>query len=150
MDSSFQNPDTSNQSVQTPVRRRPDRLTVMLVLSFIGSGIGAFSYSFYAGMFDEIKLMYEDKTLAIPGLDLLMSGGVRYFLTGAILYWASFIGVYLMWKYKAIGIHFYTASQVLLLVLPMTMLKNYPFSYIELILTIFFIGFYWLHLKLMN
>jgi hypothetical protein len=150
MDSSFQNPDTSSQGEQLRVRRRPDRLAVMLVLSFIGSGIGAFSYSFYAGLFDEIRLMYEEKTLAIPGLDLLMSGGVRYFLTGAILFWASFIGVYLMWKHKTIGFHFYTASQVLLLVLPMTMLKNYPFSYVELVLTIFFIGFYWLHLKLMN
>lgn len=150
MDSSFQNPNLRSQGEQTQVRRRPDRLAVMLVLSFIGSGLGAFSYSFYAGLFDEIKLMYEEKTLAIPGLDLMMSGGVRYFITGAVLYWSSFIGVYFMWKYKNIGFHFYTASQVLLLVLPMTMLKNYPFSYVELALTIFFIGFYWMHLKFMS
>jgi hypothetical protein len=149
MESRFENPNTTGQEAPKETQRRPDRLTAMLVLSFIGSGIGAFSYSFYAGLFDEIKLMYEEKTLAIPGLDLLMAGGVGYFLTGAILYWASFIGIYLMWKFKAIGFHFYTASQVLLLVLPITMLKNYPFSYVDLILTIFFIAFYRLHLKLM-
>ena len=130
--------------------QRPDRLTAVCILSYIGSGAGAFAYIFYTLFYSQVKELYETKVIDIPGIDLLMSGGVRYFLTGAVLFTASFAGIWYMWRLRAFGFHIYTAAQVLLLVLPVTTLKDYPFSYIDLVLTLFFIVFYRFHLKFMN
>jgi len=98
--------------------KRPKILTILCILSFIGSGMGMIAYLFYGLMFNEVETMIEEGQFAFPGIEILMSGGNKYFLMGSLLYLISFAGVLFMWKMRAIGFHLYTAAQILMLILP--------------------------------
>ncbi|MCD4745786.1 MAG: hypothetical protein K8R58_05760, partial [Bacteroidales bacterium] len=78
------------------------------------------------------------------------SGGKGFFVTGLIFYTVSLFGAIQMWKLKKIGFHLYTVAQILLLILPVTYIKSYDFSYIELLLTGAFIIAYSTNLKYMS
>jgi hypothetical protein len=131
-------------------KRRPELLTAFCILSFIGSGMGALVYSMYGLFFPAMRQMFESGEMNFPGLDILMTGGQQYFITGAVLFSASLAGVVFMWKLKSIGFHLYAGAQILLLLLPVLLLKDYPFPYIDGLLTLAFILAYRFYLKFMD
>jgi hypothetical protein len=130
--------------------KRPDLLTILCIFSFIGSGLAAFSNLFIYLSFEEMLTIVEDYEIDIPGFDMMMSGGRRFFITGFILYTLSWVGALQMWKLKKIGFHFYTGAQLFLLLLPVIMIPNYPFSIISLLITLIFIAGYAVNLKVMK
>ncbi|MDK2910274.1 MAG: hypothetical protein PWR20_1841 [Bacteroidales bacterium] len=129
---------------------RPDLLTALCILTFIGSGTGAFVYWTYGLFFNEFQKLFAAGTLTFPGLDIIMSGGPKYFITGAILFSASLAGAILMWRLRAAGFHLYTAAQVLLSLLPVVMIKDYPFPVVDFAITALFILLYRYHLRYMQ
>ncbi len=130
--------------------KRPKILTILCILSFIGSGMGMIAYLFYRLMFNEVETMIEEGQFAFPGIEILMSGGNKYFLMGSLLYLISFAGVLFMWKMRAIGFHLYTAAQILMLILPFLALENYPVPFVDFIITLIFILLYRKFLPMMN
>lgn len=130
--------------------QRPDMLSALCILTFIGSGTGAFVYWTYGLFFKEFQQLYESGALTFPGLDVILSGGQKYFLTGAVLFSASLAGAILMWKMRAAGFHLYTAAQVLLSLLPVVMIKEYPFPVVDFAITALFIFLYWRYLSRMT
>lgn len=135
---------------QARPKKRPELLTAFCVLSYIGSGMGALVYSMYGLFYPSMRQMFESGEINFPGLDILMTGGQKYFITGSVLFSASFAGVFFMWKLKSIGFHLYTGAQILLLLLPFLLLKDYPFPYVDGLLTLAFILVYRIYLKWMD
>jgi len=133
-----------------PQEGRPKMLTILCILSFIGSGMGLLAYTFYGLMYNEVESMIEHGQFSFPGIEILMSGGSRYFLIGAFFYLISFLGVYLMWRMRTIGFHFYTAAQILMLIFPFLALENYPIPFVDFIITLIFIFLYRKFLPIMN
>lgn len=127
--------------------KKPELLKAILILSFIGSGLSAVVFSMYGLFFPELSRMFESGEINFPGLELLMAGGKRYFLTGAVLYCGSFSGVYFMWKGRQTGFHLYTGAQVLLLILPLLVIDGYPLPIFDGLITLAFILFYSRYLK---
>jgi len=130
--------------------KRTDLLTVLCVLTFIGSGLAAFSNLFIFLSFEEMLTIVDEYEVEIPGFDMMMSGGRRFFITGFILYTFSWVGALQMWKLKKIGFHLYTGAQIFILVLPVIMIVSYQFSIFSLLFTAVFIAGYAINLKFMK
>jgi len=137
----------TNNSKQKP---RPELLSVLCILTFIGSGLAVFSNLFIFMSFDEVLTIMEDYELGLPEFEMIMSGGKRFFITGFILYSISLIGAIQMWKLRKIGFHLYTVAQIFILLLPVVFIQAYQFSVISLLLTIAFILAYFSNLKFMT
>lgn len=130
---------------------RPDLLTILCILSFIGSGMGAVSNLFYAVNYSTVQDMKDHPLIVdFPGMDIIMSLPENYFVLSFILYSVSLFGAILMWRLKKIGFHFYTMAQIFLLFLP-TLYPQFPdFPILSLIITILFIVLYASNLRYMK
>lgn len=129
---------------------RPVLITVLLILTFIGSGMSAVSFLFVSMSYEEVMRIVEDVYSDFPGVELILSAKKSYFTIGFFLYTISFMGAVLMWKSKKIGFHFYTAAQIFLLILPMTTIPNFPFSILSVAVTGAFILAYSTYLRQMT
>jgi hypothetical protein len=127
-------------------------LKFLCVLTFIGSGMGAFAYGMIAAFYN-IFISLEPKTWEPEQQDLiklLLSGGRLFFLTSGLLYFLSVRGAFLMWQLKKVGFHFYTASQILILIAPLLFIKGFSMPAINVLLTAMFIFAYSAFLKIMR
>jgi hypothetical protein len=130
--------------------RRPTLLTVICILSFIGSGLSAISLFMVYASFEEIAPMLQDLGADFPGMEVFASATKNFFLAGSVLNLFSFIGIHLMWRMKKAGFHFYTGAQVLIILLPMIYIQDYPLPILDGIITALFIGLYATHYKMFN
>jgi len=141
--------DNFPKNIESP-KKRPDLLTVLCILTFIGSGMAAFSNLFIYLSFDEVTNILDDFEIDFPEFEMIMSGGKRFFLTGFIFYTISLAGAMQMWKLKKIGFHLYTGAQIFILLLPLAFIDNYQFSFVGLFITAAFIFAYFSNLKYMS
>jgi hypothetical protein len=127
-------------------------LKILCVITFIGSGLGFLSY----GIIGLVHSFFSSNLSLIPDeqnrelIGMLLSAGRMFFFLNAILYAVSFAGALLLWRMKKLGFHLYTASQLLLLILPMAYIKGFPMPGTNIFLTILFIWGYSGYLKLMK
>lgn len=145
------NQEKLEQTPQEP-QTRSKMLTVLCILSFIGSGFSIFGSLLYALFFDKFLDFYasNDSDLYRAMYDSLSILSPTYFLVELIFTIASLIGVVLMWKLRKIGFHTYTIANILILGLPLFFGVG-GFNYPTLILiTGPFIAMYGFQLKLMK
>ena len=127
-------------------------LKVLCVITFIGSGLGFLSY----GIIGLIHNFFTSNLSLIPDeqnrelIAMMLSAGRVFFFLNAVLYAVSFTGALLLWRMKKIGFHLYTASQLLLLILPLAFIKGFPMPGTNIFLTILFIWGYSGFLKYMK
>lgn len=117
--------------------QRPVFLTVLCILTFIGSGL--------ALLFTLIGLLaagaIESMASAFPMPTGVSAGPIKSIIL-LLLFGASLYGAILMWNLKRIGFYLYTAAQVVILIL--------GFGILSLIFTAAFIIMYGLNLKHME
>ena len=120
--------------MQEEPERRPEMLTVLCILSFINAvynGIVNFiSFAFYdsfvalleqmrngEGMFEEMAEQVGDNWETMTdAASLAFSVGKAYYFIEMVLFIASFIGVFMMWRMQKKGFHVYAISQILMLI----------------------------------
>lgn len=143
--------DTSDLSstIQQKIKR-PAALTWLCVLSFIGSGLSSTAYSFYALSYYELLDLIADGSLQLEGLEIIMGAGRKFFVMGSVLSMISLLGVSLIWRLKSVGLHFYTAAQVLLVMLYSTSIKGYQYVIFDILIAGIFILLYWRFRRIMN
>jgi len=137
-----------------PVETGPNLifLKILCVFTFIGSGLGFISY----GIIGLIRNFFSSNLALIPDeqnrelIGLLLSAGRTFFFLNALLYAVSFAGALLLWRMKKPGFHLYTASQLLLLILPLAFIKGFPMPGASIFMTILFIWGYSGFLKFMK
>ncbi len=149
-----------NNGTDTPAyqthQKRPTGLTILCVLSFVGSGISLFSHLmvwlFYNTFLD---LLASDIYSSIPNLNIeelesyLKAGGQLFFLISAVLFLFSLVGVYKMWHLKKIGIHYYAIAQFLLIVIPLLFISTNMPVFGALLISLLFVLMYARYLKIM-
>jgi hypothetical protein len=141
--------ETQNQNTQTIRKKRPELLTLLCILTFIGSGLAAFSNLFIFLSFDDVQNIISEYDFNFPEFEMVLSGGKKFFITGFVLYTISLLGAIQMWKLRKIGFHLYTGSQVFILLLPVVSINYYQFPVLGLIVTVAFIIAYASNLKYM-
>ena len=139
--------------------KRPDFLTLLCVLSFIGSGCALLSYLSVGLSFNTLRhLVFETDTYKAY-LDMrhmrvymafMFSLPQWYFLLNGLLYAASFAGVVLMWRLRRTGFHVYTIAQCLIILLGMLIVPGTDVPYGAIVWTGLFVAGYAVNLKHMN
>jgi hypothetical protein len=127
-------------------------LKILCIFTFVGSGLGLISY----GIIGLIHNFFSSNLSLIPDeqnrelIEMLLSAGRMFFFLNSILYGASLAGAILLWRMKKAGFHLYTASQLLLLILPLAYIKGFPMPGASIFLSILFIWGYSGFLKYMK
>mgnify|MGYP001293446563 FL=1 len=138
--------------------KRPQFITVLCVLTFIGSGFSFLSQIISFALYSKIPDLFyqmsnimggEIGELYIKTAELFVNMPRYYFLILAAVYVISIIGAFLMLLLRKIGFHLYTISQILYLGLPLLIIHS-PFNVPNLLLSMIFVLFYARYLKLMK
>jgi hypothetical protein len=130
--------------------KRPELLRILCILSFIGSGLSAFSNLVIYLSFDQLDLITDELVTTFPALSKILSGGKGFFISGFVLYSISLFGVVKMWNLKKIGFHFYTGAQIFILILPVITLEAFQVPILSILLTLAFVIAYSSQLKFMT
>ncbi len=144
--------EEQQQPVQNEASPNITLLKILCIFTFVGSGLGLVSY----GIIGLIHNFFSNNLSLIPDeqnrelIEMMLSAGRVFFFLNAILYAVSFAGAVLIWRMKKTGFHLYTASQLLLLILPMAYIKGFPMPGTNIFLTILFIWGYSGFLKYMK
>lgn len=131
-------------------QKRPDLLTVLCVLSFIGSGLSFFSYFMFSLSFDSISTVLTESEIDLPGMDMILNTPISFYYSGTLLFGVSLYGAIKMWNLKKVGFHLYTASQILLIILQTIYLNQYGFPYLSVFITAIYIFLYARNLAYMS
>ncbi|MFP4060775.1 MAG: hypothetical protein ACLFUC_09870 [Bacteroidales bacterium] len=128
--------DITNETQAVQANQRPPFLTVLCILTFIGSGLMAIIS--LLGLVASGAL--EGIASQIPGMPAVSGGGALLKVAVSfLLYLGSLYGAFQMWNLKKLGFYVYTGAQVVLLIL--------AFGWISLFFTALFILLYGLNLK---
>ncbi len=139
-------------------KKLPQLLKILLILTFIGSGLTLFSNFIIFLFFQPMKAMLESQ----GGLDTYQFMGTTmdlkpffsispwFYFTQAFLSALSLAGAILMWQLKKIGFHLYTIAQLCLLIAPQLFVRGMPFPGMELLLSGLFVFYYSRFLKIMD
>lgn len=132
--------------------KRPRLLSVLCVLTFLGSGLNVLSSLSIIVLHETFQTILQQliEQFDLPGMDILIQAPKEFFLVSAVLYAGSFSGAVLMWQLRKIGFHVYTISQILLLIAPLYFLKLPGPSVVDLFLTGFFVILYSTQLRSMR
>lgn len=139
-----------NESSNKEEIKRPETLSILCVLTFIGSGLAAFSNLVIYLSYNMLFETYESGGLNLPGTDLIFSYTKSFFFVSSIFYSISLAGAIRMWRLKKVGFHIYAIAQILLLIIPTLYIKTSQFPLPAVLITSAFILFYYRHLKYMN
>lgn len=153
-------PENTNYSTneQQQENKRPTFLTVLCVLTFIGSGFSFLSQIISYTLYYKIPDLFYQMSNVMGGeigelytktAELFMSMPRYYFLILGAVYVISIIGAFFMFMLRKIGFHLYTISQILYLGLPLLIIHS-PFNVPNLLLSMIFVLFYARYLKLMK
>ena len=131
-------------------QKRPDLLTILCILTFIGSGLGSFVFLMVTLSYEETMAIMEEQAKDFPGMKTFLTAKPGFFIMGSILYLTSLTGAIQMWKLRKIGFHMYVVSQLLIIILPLVYIKQFGFPYIDVIITSIFVFLYSRNLKFMH
>jgi len=143
MEEDFFNP----QETPTPVKR-PVILTILCILTFIGSGSSTVSFLMIFSSYNEVLPLMEEFTASFPALKPFITAPRSFFLAGFLLYLFSLIGASLMWRLNKAGFHFYTGAQIMIAFLPVFFIKDFPFPFLDGLVSASFIALYYSNYKL--
>ncbi|MCX6252723.1 MAG: hypothetical protein NTX61_18465 [Bacteroidetes bacterium] len=129
--------------------KRPLFLTVLCILTFIGSGLNFISSLLISIFFDTFRAVAGElaKTLDFPGMDMILNASHFFFVASFLIYAISAFGAYQMWNLLKRGFHIYTISQILLIISPMYFFKLATPSIADIIFSGLFILLYANNLK---
>ena len=148
---------TNNQNqVQSP-----RLLTVLAILSFIGSGLTFFSNLMTVFLYDtianvnvsELTALYSemfDESVLENSLSVISQAGRSFFVFGTLASAGSLYGVYKMWNLQKEGLHYYAISQLVILILPLIFVSPQMPVLSSLLLTTLFVLLYFRSFKMME
>jgi hypothetical protein len=136
--------------IQEPKPKRPQLLSILCILTFIGSGMGVMGFFAvamnYNASMEALKVLYAD----MPEASFLMQAPQNFFLISFILMSVSVVGALLMWNLRKIGFHLYTSAQLFYLLLPFIYFNNETNPFLNIILTALFVYLYARNLQFMR
>jgi hypothetical protein len=125
---------------------RPTLLTVLCILTFIGSGLSLLLYLLAAVLFGTMVEFLS----SIPGMSAVTGGGVGFFVIMFILAFISLFGAIRMWNLKKMGFYLYTVAQILMIIMPFVFITGSQIGVFGIVITVLFIILYGLNLKVME
>ena len=136
-------------------KNRPELLTILCILTFIGSGTSLLANGVLYLMFDQLKELIEQQSVfSLMGSDVdlsfLLDIKSDFFLAQLLIYALSLYGAVQMFQLHKIGFHLYAIAQIALLIIPKIFVPNLPFPFFELMVSAVFVYLYYKNLHLMT
>ena len=100
----------------------------------------------YEATMEAMRIVYAD----MPEVSFLLSAPREFFFISFLLSGFSVAGALLMWKLRKAGFHFYTAAQLVFLVLPMIYFGKETNPIFNILTTAIFVYLYARNLKYMH
>ena len=143
--------ESQNNPILTGNRaKRPVLLTILCILTFIGSGSGSVSFLMIFGSYNEVLPLMQDYASTFPAIKQIMEAPKNFFLAGFLFYIFSLTGASLMWKLKKAGFHFYTGAQVMIVLLPVFFIRDFPLPIFDGLIAASFIALYFSNYKFLS
>jgi hypothetical protein len=132
--------------------KRPVLLTILCVLTFLGSGLNLFASFLITIFYNTFQSVAGDisKAFDMPAMNMILNAKPAFFLVSSFVYALSALGALEMWKLRKRGFHLYTVSQILLIMMPMYFFKLPVPSVPDIIFSAIFIILYSANLKHMS
>ena len=140
------------QPEQPKVPMRHTMLTVLCILTFVGSGMNLFSSMIIAAFYETfVTVMQElaDK-FNLPGIEMITETRPLFFLVSGFFYIGAIVGAALMMRLKKAGFHVYTIFQILLVISPMYFMHLSGPNFLDLLFSGTFIILFSTQLKYMH
>lgn len=150
--------EVTNNQIQN---KRPQLLTVIAILSFIGSGFSFFSYLMMSLYYHEflsivegnLAEMYSQMGINVDTdviVEFFRKAGRLFFVLNTFAYAGSLFGVYRMWNLNKTGLHYYALSQIVIIILPLIFVSTQLSVLPGMILTAIFILMYYRSFKILE
>lgn len=142
-------PQESLASNSEPTKR-PTFLTVLCILTFIGSGLSLISNLFWVLFYEPLMdvLSQNPNEMFQEVYNSLLTTSRWLFFVDLMLCISSVFGAIFMYKLKRIGFHLYTVSNILLVLTPVFFTEDQGINFLGLIfISVPFIILYGLHYK---
>lgn len=138
------------EQTQNATPTRPQLLTILCILTFIGSGLSTFSYlvfsAYHSEMLDLMGIYYAD----MPELNYFINAPRTFFVFSFIFSATTLAGAILMWNLRKTGFHVYTVSQLISLALPYIYFSGDVNPMLNIMLTALFVYLYARNLQYMR
>lgn len=136
-------------------KERPELLTVLCTLTFIGSGISMLANGILFLVFDQVREIFTGQdgySFLGSEIDLSFLAGISnwFFFAMGITQMLSFAGAYEMFRLKKKGFHLYTMAQIMLLIIPKVFIPSLPFPFFEMMISAIFVLLYFKNLQFMS
>lgn len=137
---------------ENKVIERPKALKILCILTFIWSGLNLFFSIITYSFFDQLKPLVSQaaESYKIPEFKFMLDIPPLFFMVSALIYAGSLFGAYRMFQQRRNGFHYYTISQILLILSQMFFFKMSSPSYPELLISAVFVILYSRNLKFMH
>ena len=130
--------------------QRPTLLTVLCILTFIGSGISTVSFFMVSVMYElfmqQLTVLYAN----MPEASFLLEAPRDFFIISFLLSAASVAGALFMWNLRKIGFHIYTIAQLVYLLVPLLYFGGETNPLLNVMLTALFVYLYARNLSYMR
>lgn len=130
--------------------KRPQLLTVLCILTFIGSGMGVFGFLVVSVNFEATIEIMKTVYAGMPEASFLLDAPREFFIISFVLSAASLLGAIMMWNLRKAGFHFYTSAQIINLVLPFIYFGSQVNPLFNIIFTALFVYLYARNLSYMR
>ncbi len=138
------------QTIQEKTPKRPQLLSILCILTFIGSGLGVAGFLMVSINYEEtmkaMKVLYS----GMPEASFLLEAPRDFFMVSFFLSAFSVVGAIMMWNLKKIGFHLYTSSQLIYLVVPLLYFGGETNPLPNIMLTALFVYLYARNLQYMR
>jgi len=142
--------DEYQKEDKTEQKKRPQLLTILCILTFIGSGLGTAAFLMVSINFEDtikaLKVLYS----GMPETKFMLEAPRDFFLVSFFLSAFSVIGAILMWNLRKIGFHLYTSAQLIYLVVPLIYFGGETNPLLNIMLTALFVYLYARNLQFMR
>ncbi len=132
--------------------KRPVMLTILCILTFIGSGLNAFSNLMVFLFFDASMAFGKElmKTFKVQGMEFFLEAKPIYFIVTALINALAVTGAIRMWQLHKHGFHIYTVAQILVILAPMYFFRLPGPDFFSILLSGILVMLYGSNLKKMS
>ncbi len=144
--------DNQDSLEQQHYKMRLRSLRIVLVLTFIGSGMMLLSSLFTAVMLPFMQEMRDSGAIEMTGImaemyEMVLAIPQAYYAICAVLYALSLAGAIMMWQLRKNGFHFYTTAQLLVIANVLVFIGRSGILIGDIMLTVLFVAYYYFALR---
>ena len=128
--------------IQEKKQKRPQLLSILCILTFIGSGVSALGFLMVAVNFETSMRMLEVFYADMPEASFMLQAPRDFFVVSFFLSAFSVLGAIFMWNLRKLGFHLYTLAQLIYLVVPLLYFGGDTNPLLNIVVTALFVYLY--------